>query len=83
MSSEKVTEEMEITTVETPGRDGHRWQVGEPNVVAIETVAQHGPNGIYPWYRVSFEDGTATEINSLMVEYVTWQPVVTEADPDA
>ena len=78
MSSEKVTKEMEITAVETPGDGGHLWKVGQPGVVAIETMAQSGPQGIYPWYRVCFEDGTATEVNSLMVEYVTWQPKATD-----
>jgi len=83
MSSEKVTEEMEITAVETPGAGGHLWRVGQKgynhDVVRIEVVAQQGPQGPYPWYRVSFKDGTATEINSLMVEYVTWQPEVSDA----
>ena len=74
MSSEKVTEEMEITTVETPGRDGHRWQVGDKlGVTKITTFDQAGLNGYYPWYRVYFIDGTTVEVNSLMVEYVTWQ----------
>ena len=78
MSSEKVTEEMEIISVETPGRGGHLWRVSNPDIVKITVFDQAGVGGYYPWYRVYFKDGMVTEVNSLAVEGVVWRPKATE-----